>query len=224
MGSPRPRKIQLTVFNTSMKTNRLLTLMLMLSRTGLAEKTRRGQRSLVFQKISRRSTLNLDPFDRLLINMETNTLVPQMAGANGHSQNGNTPNKFTENARLLSPAYIAVDRNGELEVEGTGTWSHLHSIQMAQTAPKVFPSGVSLRGQATMPYKFPPTIHLVLRSFVGSALLSKTSWDDVRVVQEARILLGKDRECAKDLIERFRWVALRSYREAFGNQKEAEID
>lgn len=53
--------------------------------------------------------------------------------------------------RVLSPNYIGVASNGDLEVPGTGTWSQVHATQLRNACTEI--SSVwclSLRGGVTM--------------------------------------------------------------------------
>ena len=137
---------------------------------------------------------------------------------------GSTANEDGSTRRTILPWFVGVSEDGQtLDNTESDTWRELSFSHITQTAPRNSPSGWTNRYGA-IPYRFAASTHLQLENPISDALVCRTLWEDPRVQKAALLMLGSDREKARDMVQRHRLNALRSFRQAFRTMVTAEME
>lgn len=126
--------------------------------------------------------------------------------------------------RTILPWYVAVAEDGStLDVEESDTYEQVGFAHLTHTATAVtasgFPNHYGRPGD-----RFGPATSVIAPTPVGRALVCQQSWRDPAVARQANLLLGPDREAAWELIWRSRVALLRLFKEAYREQRRAEME
>jgi len=135
---------------------------------------------------------------------------------------GSTHDKGGKVRRTILPWFVGVMDDGiALDNEESDTWADLARAHATQEALNLTPSGLANRF-GTIPYRFPPSSQLYVESPISQALLCRTSWDDPMVQAQANVVLGADRQRARQVIDKHRLSALRAFKRTFPAIRMAE--
>ena len=125
--------------------------------------------------------------------------------------------------RTVLPWYVAISKEGltldNKECDSYATVLHVH---LTQTAPRTTSSGHFNR-YGKIPHKFYSLVKLASPTSVGQALVCQQSWADLEVICNAKLMLGPNREMAKNFINRHWMASLTAFKAAYKMQKEVEI-
>jgi hypothetical protein len=145
---------------------------------------------------------------------EVRVTLPQLPhGADGPS---------TGVRRTMLPWFVGLQDDLEtLEVVEGGTWDMLSRSHRDMTAPEATPSGLANRYGA-IPYRFPASVELSGLGALSDALVCRRRWDSALVIRDRDIMLGRDREAAREYVDKWRERAVEAVVEGFREVKEEE--
>ena len=125
--------------------------------------------------------------------------------------------------RSVWPWYVGLQRDGyTLDMPESDDWKQLGTAHNLHETPTTTPTGHS-NWYGRLPYKFPASVHLPLKSHLGRAILCGSRWEDPLVQREVRLILGTNRVEARLEINRQRADTLQGMRSAFKDHVQAEL-
>ena len=110
----------------------------------------------------------------------------------------------TGTRRTMLPWFVGLqDDLSTLEVTEAGTWAQLRDAHMSLSAGHASPSGLANRYGAIL-FRFPASVEIESMGALSDALVCRLPWDSPRVERDRDVILGPDREAAREYISAWR--------------------